>query len=103
MNYLLVRLSSSRKIDLEPCNVPRGRRHICTPPLHDKNMHAREVDPAPPRPPAPSYTMWKTWFIVVSLLANITSTLARPYARATIDATTLAKVRANAISSSQVR
>ena len=49
--------------------------------------------------------MWKTLFTVVSLLANVTSTFARPYVRdsATIDAATLAKVRANAISISQRR
>jgi len=40
-------------------------------------------------------------FTAVSLLAAITSTSARPYARAPIDQTTLAKLRANAIASSQ--
>jgi rhamnogalacturonyl hydrolase YesR len=45
--------------------------------------------------------MRKTLFTVVSLLAALTSTYARAYARAPIDDTTLAKVRANAITSSQ--
>jgi hypothetical protein len=47
--------------------------------------------------------MQKALFVVASLLAAITITSARPYARALINEATLTKVRANAITSSQKR
>ncbi|KAF9647034.1 Six-hairpin glycosidase [Thelephora ganbajun] len=45
--------------------------------------------------------MRKAFLTVASLLATITSTSGRPYARAPIDEATLTKVRANAIASAQ--
>lgn len=54
-----------------------------------------------PPPPPPLYTMRKT--LLISLLATVTKTTARLHARAPIDEATLAKLRINAITSSQRR